>query len=97
MKHKYIENVTTLELDANKCTGCGKCAEVCPHRILYVEDGRAKIIHKDYCIECGACMKNCPFYAIKVETGTGCAYAVIRSLFIRKKQSCHSAGKDSNM
>ncbi|MFH1368966.1 MAG: 4Fe-4S binding protein [Elusimicrobiota bacterium] len=34
---RYLSNVTTLEYDTSKCSGCGRCAEVCPHRIFQVE------------------------------------------------------------
>ena len=27
----YLKNVVTLEFDAEKCSGCGTCLEVCPH------------------------------------------------------------------
>ncbi len=37
---RYLENVVTLELDAEKCIGCGMCAIVCPHRVLAVEERR---------------------------------------------------------
>ena len=26
----YLKNVVTLQLDQEKCTGCGTCLEVCP-------------------------------------------------------------------
>lgn len=88
MKHKYLKNVTTLRLEPEKCTGCGICTQVCPHGILSINKLKAEINDKDYCIECGACMTNCPFSAISVETGTGCAYAFIRSMFTKGKPSC---------
>ncbi|HLZ20448.1 MAG TPA: 4Fe-4S binding protein, partial [Smithellaceae bacterium] len=30
----YLKNVTTLQLDGQKCTGCGMCLDVCPHNVL---------------------------------------------------------------
>jgi ferredoxin len=36
MIHKYLKNVTTLTYDSDKCTGCGKCTEVCPHNVFTV-------------------------------------------------------------
>lgn len=79
MPLRYLENVVTLEYAPEKCTGCGKCAEVCPHG-LFVMDGRqARLNDRDLCIECGACMRNCAFDAIKVRPGVGCAYALMVS------------------
>jgi ferredoxin len=81
MSLRYLENVVTLEYDRDKCTGCGKCAEVCPHSLFVVEEGgrKARLTDRDLCIECGACMRNCPFEAIKVRPGVGCAYALMIS------------------
>ena len=30
----YLKDVVTLQLDPEKCTGCGTCLEVCPHQVL---------------------------------------------------------------
>jgi NAD-dependent dihydropyrimidine dehydrogenase PreA subunit len=80
MSLRYLENVVTLEYDPAKCTGCGKCLEVCPHPVFAMGgDGKAVMSDRDLCIECGACMRNCPFGAIKVRPGTGCAYAIMLS------------------
>jgi NAD-dependent dihydropyrimidine dehydrogenase PreA subunit len=79
MELRYLPDVVTLEYDAGKCKGCGRCAEVCPRGVFSVENGKADIVDKDACIECGACMKNCPFGAIKVDAGVGCAAAVLAS------------------
>ena len=81
MSLRYLENVVTLEYDRTKCTGCGKCAEVCPHSLFVMEEGerKARLTDRDLCIECGACMRNCAFEAIKVRPGVGCAYALMIS------------------
>jgi len=80
MSLRYLENVVTLEYDASRCTGCGKCAEVCPHAIFAMDGGdKARLTDRDLCMECGACMRNCPFDAIKVRAGVGCAWAIILS------------------
>ena len=77
MKPRYLPGVVTLKYDVDKCKGCGRCIEVCPHGVFKMESGKAKIIDKDACIECGACMKNCPFGAIEVNAGVGCAAAIL--------------------
>lgn len=66
----YIKGVAKIRLDVEKCTGCNRCVEVCPHGVLTV-DKRVSFLDKDKCIECGGCMKNCPFDAIEVKTGVG--------------------------
>jgi ferredoxin len=84
----YLEDVVTLKLDPDKCTGCGMCLVVCPHRVFELQDKKALISEKDACIECGACMQNCPSEAISVRTGVGCATAVINSYLGRESSSC---------
>ncbi len=92
MKHKYLKNVVTLELDQDKCTGCGMCIEVCPHAVLVVEGRKASIIDKDACMECGACAKNCPFDAISVKAGVGCAYGIIMGQIKGGEPCCGDKG-----
>jgi ferredoxin len=91
MNHRYLRNVATLELDAARCTGCGKCVEVCPHQVLRIEAGngrKASILNKDRCMECGACAKNCPPAAVTVRAGVGCAAAIVKSMFTGGEPTC---------
>ena len=88
MKHRYLRNVATLRLSAEKCIGCGKCTEVCPHRVFNMSDKIAEIDDKDRCMECGACAKNCPTKAITVDSGVGCAAAVITGWLTGSEPSC---------
>lgn len=88
MKHKYLKNVATLKLSTEKCIGCGRCMEVCPHGVFRADDKKARIKNKDRCMECGACAKNCPANAISVDAGVGCAAAVIMSWFTGNEPSC---------
>lgn len=76
---RYLENVVTLEFDAARCRGCGRCTQVCPHAVFRMNGETAELADKDACIECGACMRNCPHGAIKVRSGVGCAQAVLRA------------------
>ena len=80
----YIKNVVTLELNVDKCTGCGVCTTVCPHRVFEIETGKAAIVDVDSCMECGACSLNCPAEAIEVRSGVGCAAAVLNSMLKSK-------------
>jgi NAD-dependent dihydropyrimidine dehydrogenase PreA subunit len=74
---RYISDVATLRLDSDKCVGCGKCVEVCPHAVFAVEERKARIADRDACMECGACQQNCSVDAISVDAGVGCAAAII--------------------
>ena len=84
----YLKNVVTLELDRDKCVGCGMCRVVCPHAVLSMNDGHAQIEERDACMECGACEQNCPTEAITVQAGVGCAAAVINSALGREGSCC---------
>lgn len=62
-----------LNIDAEKCTGCGKCIVACPFAALALKDGIA-VVEPELCCLCGACVKCCPFSAIEIEeTQTGSA------------------------
>lgn len=84
----YLKDVVTLQLDREKCTGCGTCLEVCPRQVLALKGEKAWIANRDACIECGACALNCPFEALSVEVGVGCAAAVINAALGRSGDSC---------
>ena len=55
---------TIAQIDKEKCTGCGLCAEKCPKDcILMIEDGegfRFPQIDFTKCVKCGLCMHFCP-------------------------------------
>ncbi len=93
---KYLANVATLQLFPDKCTGCGRCVEVCPHGVFELRDKRAVMTDRDRCMECGACAKNCEFNAITVSTGVGCAAAIINSLIYGGAPSCDCSGPGSS-
>ena len=82
---RYLAGVTTLEYDPSRCTGCGRCAEVCPHGVFVLEGKKARLTDRDLCMECGACRRNCADEAISVRPGVGCAWAILRSQFRKGK------------
>lgn len=84
----YLKDVVTLDLDPEKCTGCGMCLIVCPHRVFRMYNGCAEITNRDACMECGACARNCPSEAVSVQTGVGCAAAVINASLGRSGDAC---------
>lgn len=88
----YLENVVTLDLNIEKCIGCGMCEMVCPHAVFEVAGGKAGIIDRDCCMECGACSRNCPVEAISVEPGVGCAIRVLNET-LTGKAVCDCSGE----
>jgi NAD-dependent dihydropyrimidine dehydrogenase PreA subunit len=85
---RYLKDVVTLQLDPDKCTGCGMCLVVCPHNVFAMNRRHASIENRDACMECGACARNCPSAAVSVESGVGCAAAVINAALGRDGSSC---------
>jgi NAD-dependent dihydropyrimidine dehydrogenase PreA subunit len=88
MKHRYLKNVATLQVDESKCVGCGMCTEVCPHEVLELSMKKVQIRDRDACMECGACAMNCPSGAITVKAGVGCAYAIIKGSLTGSEPNC---------
>jgi NAD-dependent dihydropyrimidine dehydrogenase PreA subunit len=93
---KYLAKVATLNYNPEKCAGCSRCVEVCPHGVFVMQEKKASVTDKDLCMECGACAKNCEFGAIAVNTGVGCAAAIINSLINGGPPSCDCSGGASN-
>lgn len=91
-KIRYLDNVVTLRLDEEICTGCGMCPQVCPHGVLELSAGKAHIVQRDLCMECGACARNCPVEALSVKAGVGCASAIIHSWLTGEEPSCDCGG-----
>lgn len=93
---KYLSNVATLSLATERCTGCGACLDVCPHRVFELPRKKARILDRDRCMECGACAMNCPSGALSVDKGVGCAAALINSMITGGEPSCDCSGNQSN-
>ena len=54
----------TIQIDQEKCTGCGLCTSACHEGAIGLVDGKAKLIHADYCDGLGNCLPVCPTGAI---------------------------------
>lgn len=85
---KYLKNVTTLQFFSEKCTGCKRCIEVCPHQVFDMDNKKAFITDINRCMECGACALNCSYGAIKVNSGVGCASAIITGMINNSEPEC---------
>jgi NAD-dependent dihydropyrimidine dehydrogenase PreA subunit len=88
----YLKNVASIAIDQDTCTGCGHCLNVCPHRVLAIQAGKAVVVDRDACMECGACKRNCPQAAVAVDAGVGCAYAIINGMLRGTPPSCDCGG-----
>ncbi len=93
---KYLKNVVTLQLLAEKCNGCGMCVKVCPHEVFRLSNGKAYIIDKDFCMECGACARNCAPGALMVKAGVGCASGIINGILTSTEPNCGCSCSDAS-
>lgn len=56
-----------INIDEEKCTGCGQCVLDCAEGALKVIDGKAKLVGEIYCDGLGACLSGCPTGALTIE------------------------------
>ena len=53
-----------IQIDQEKCNGCGLCAEACHEGAIGMVDGKAQLLRDDYCDGLGDCLPSCPTGAI---------------------------------
>ena len=63
-----------IEIDQNKCNGCGACAAACHEGAIAMVDGRAQLMRDDYCDGLGDCLPACPTGAISFVEREAAAY-----------------------
>ena len=56
-----------VSLDAEKCTGCEECVDVCPTEVFEMKDEKSVIVEADECLGCESCVEVCESDAIAVE------------------------------
>jgi NAD-dependent dihydropyrimidine dehydrogenase PreA subunit len=60
MKRKIIE------IDKERCVGCGLCVNSCHQGALQIIDGKAQLVGELLCDGLGACIAKCPQDALKI-------------------------------
>lgn len=55
-----------IEINQDKCNGCGQCVSACHEGAIQMVNGKAKLVSDVYCDGLGACIGNCPVDAIRI-------------------------------
>jgi len=63
-----------IQIDKEKCNGCGACAQACHEGAIAMVDGKAKLMRDDYCDGLGDCLPACPTGAITFVEREAAAY-----------------------
>lgn len=53
-----------IEIQEEKCNGCGLCVSACHEGAIGMVDGKARLLREDYCDGLGDCLPQCPTGAI---------------------------------
>lgn len=63
-----------IQIDQDKCNGCGACAAACHEGAIAMVDGKAQLMRDDYCDGLGDCLPACPTGAISFVVREAAAY-----------------------
>lgn len=63
-----------VQIDPDKCNGCGICVDSCHEGAIQMVDGKAKLVSDSYCDGLGDCLGPCPTGAISIITRKADAY-----------------------
>ena len=81
-----------IEIDREKCNGCGACADACHEGAIAMVDGKAALMRDDYCDGLGDCLPACPTGAISFVEREAAAYDE-QAVLAHKQEKMRAEGK----
>ena len=45
-----------IDVDEEKCIGCGECVEVCPSDVYEIQDEKSVVVNEEECVGCESCL-----------------------------------------
>ena len=79
-----------IQIDQEKCNGCGACAEACHEGAIGMVNGKAKLLRDDYCDGLGDCLPACPTGAITFVEREAAPYDEKAVLENKSKKAAHA-------
>lgn len=76
-----------IQIDEEKCNGCGLCADACHEGAIGMVNGKAKLLRDDYCDGLGDCLPACPTKAITFVEREAAAYNEAAVLAAKEKKN----------